>query len=94
MEYGPAPISGVGKPTQRTAPPPRPVLRAVVDDTPPPAVQQEFDVAARVIEQFGWEGADMGTAVAARAIEPLCQLWCIPGFRDNDWAHAFHLLRP
>ena len=30
---------------------------------------------------------------AARAIEPLCMLWCIPGFRSNDWAHAFKLLR-
>ncbi len=48
---------------------------------------------ARVLEQFGWEGADMGTAVAARAIEALCQLWCIPGFRENDWTHAFKLLR-
>ena len=48
---------------------------------------------ARIIDQFGFEGADMGTAVAARAIEPLCQLWCIPGFRQNDWSHAFRLLR-
>jgi len=49
---------------------------------------------ARIIEQFGWEGADMGTARAARAIEPLCQLWCIAGFRDNAWTnHAFRLLR-
>jgi hypothetical protein len=54
MEYGPAPISGVGKPTQHTAPPSRPVLRAVGGeyDTPPAAVQQEFDVAARVIEEL------------------------------------------
>jgi len=50
-------------------------------------------VVARIIEQFGWAGADMGTARAARAIEPLCQLWCIPGFRDNRWTgHAFHVL--
>jgi predicted dinucleotide-binding enzyme len=49
---------------------------------------------ARIIEQFGWDAADMGTAKAARAIEPLCQLWCIPGFRQNAWTgHAFHLLR-
>lgn len=47
----------------------------------------------RILEQFGWGGADMGSAKAARAIEPLCQLWCIPGFRNNDWtSHAFHLL--
>jgi len=49
---------------------------------------------ARILDQFGWDGADMGTAKAARAIEPLCQLWCIPGFRQNEWtSHAFHLLR-
>jgi 8-hydroxy-5-deazaflavin:NADPH oxidoreductase len=49
---------------------------------------------ATVIDQLGWEGADMGTAKAARAIEPLCQLWCIPGFRENAWTnHAFHLMK-
>jgi 8-hydroxy-5-deazaflavin:NADPH oxidoreductase len=45
------------------------------------------------LEQFGWETADMGKAEAARAIEPLCMLWCIPGFLRNDWSHAFKLLR-
>lgn len=45
-----------------------------------------------ILEQFGWEVADMGKAEAARAIEPLCMLWCIPGFLRNDWAHAFKLL--
>jgi len=49
---------------------------------------------AAILEKFGWSGADMGTAKAARAIEPLCQLWCIPGFRENAWTnHAFSLLR-
>ncbi len=47
---------------------------------------------ARVLDRFGWRGADMGTAAAARAIEPLAQLWCIPGFRQNSWTHAFALL--
>jgi hypothetical protein len=46
----------------------------------------------RILEQLGWEGADMGSAVAARAIEPLAVLWCIPGFRENRWTHAFKLL--
>src|SRR4051794_30816924 len=50
-------------------------------------------VVARVLDQFGWEGADMGRATAARAIEPLCQLWCIPGFLENRWSHAFKLLK-
>lgn len=43
-------------------------------------------------EQFGWETADMGAMEAARAIEPLCMLWCIPGFTRDDWGHAFKLL--
>ena len=47
---------------------------------------------AKILDQFGWEPADMGTAVAARAIEPLAQLWCIPGFRENKWTHAFKVL--
>ncbi|RPJ64312.1 MAG: DNA-binding protein [Acidobacteria bacterium] len=45
-----------------------------------------------VLDQFGWETADMGLAEAARAIEPLCILWCIPGFLHNRWSHAFKLL--
>jgi 8-hydroxy-5-deazaflavin:NADPH oxidoreductase len=45
-----------------------------------------------ICDQFGWETADMGKAEAARAIEPLCMLWCIPGFIRNDWFHAFKLL--
>lgn len=49
-------------------------------------------VVSGILDQFGWETADMGTAVAARAIEPLCILWCIPGFVKNDWYHAFKLL--
>jgi predicted dinucleotide-binding enzyme len=46
-----------------------------------------------ILEQFGWEVEDMGKAEAARAIEPLCMLWCIPGFRENRWTHAFKLLK-
>jgi 8-hydroxy-5-deazaflavin:NADPH oxidoreductase len=46
-----------------------------------------------ILDQFAWEVADMGKAEAARAIEPLCMLWCIPGLLRNEWAHAFKLLR-
>ena len=48
---------------------------------------------SKILDQFGWETADMGKVEAARAIEPLCMLWCIPGFLRNEWAHAFKLLR-
>ncbi len=50
-------------------------------------------VVSGILDQFGWETADMGKAEAARAIEPLCMLWCIPGFLHNDWVHAFKLLK-
>lgn len=46
------------------------------------------------LKAFGCETADMGTAKSARAIEPLCALWCILGFTQNSWMHAFKLLRP
>ena len=49
-------------------------------------------VVTGVLDQFGWETVDMGKAESARAIEPLCMLWCIPGFLRNDWVHAFKLL--
>ena len=48
---------------------------------------------AGILDQFGWEVEDMGGAEGARAIEPLCILWCIPGFARNDWFHAFKVLR-
>jgi predicted dinucleotide-binding enzyme len=47
-----------------------------------------------LLEQLGWETADMGKVEAARAIEPLCMLWCIPGIAKNDWSpRAFKLLK-
>lgn len=52
------------------------------------------NTAADLVKSLGWEIEDLGSAVAARAIEPLCMLWCIPGLRAGDWAHAFKMLRP
>lgn len=46
----------------------------------------------RILDQFGWETLDCGKAEAARAIEPLAMLWCIPGFLYNEWSHAFKVL--
>jgi len=46
-----------------------------------------------ILKSFGWEAEDMGKAEAARAIEPLCMLWCIPGFLHNQRTHAFKLLK-
>jgi 8-hydroxy-5-deazaflavin:NADPH oxidoreductase len=46
-----------------------------------------------ILDDFGWDVADLGSVEAARAIEPLCILWCLPGFVDGTWDHAFKLLR-
>jgi predicted dinucleotide-binding enzyme len=46
-----------------------------------------------ILDKFGWETEDMGMIEAARAIEPLCMLWCIPGLRGGSWSHAFKLLK-
>lgn len=54
-----------------------------------PAKQAVTDI----LTSFGWETEDMGKVEAARAIEPLCILWCIPGFIRNQWTHAFKLLK-
>jgi predicted dinucleotide-binding enzyme len=51
------------------------------------------DDARAILDRFGWETEDMGAAEAARAIEPLCMLWCIPGFLNGQWTHAFKLLK-
>lgn len=45
-----------------------------------------------ILEIFGWDVADMGRATAARAIEPLCMLWCIPYLKDGLRNHAFRLV--
>ena len=54
---------------------------------------QAKKVVQEILLQFGWETEDMGSEEAARAIEPLCMLWCIPGFLRNQWNHAFKLMK-
>ncbi|MBL0181317.1 MAG: NAD(P)-binding domain-containing protein [Chitinophagaceae bacterium] len=46
-----------------------------------------------ILDFFGWETEDMGKAEAARPIESLCVLWCIPGIIRGQWTHAFKLLK-
>jgi hypothetical protein len=50
-------------------------------------------MVASLLEELGWEAADMGQAESARPIEALCQLWCAPGLLRNQWTHAFKLLK-
>jgi predicted dinucleotide-binding enzyme len=48
---------------------------------------------SELLTKVGWDVEDMGKAEAARAIEPLCILWCIQGFLGNNWNHAFKFLK-
>ena len=65
----------------------RPTMFICGNDT---ATKQEVTA---ILDAFGWEAEDMGGVEGARAIEPLCILWCIPGFARNQWNHAFKLLK-
>jgi predicted dinucleotide-binding enzyme len=68
-----------------------------LDSTPTMFICGNDDEAKKTVTEiltaFGWETEDMGKAEAARAVEPLCILWCIPGFLRNDWMHAFKVLK-
>ena len=48
---------------------------------------------SEILQKFGFEVEDVGKVESARAIEPLCILWCIRGFLKNEWTHAFKLLK-
>ena len=50
-------------------------------------------VVTRILDEFGWDTEDVGGVEGARAIEPLCMLWCMPGFTRNQWTHAFKLMK-
>ena len=55
-----------------------------------PAAKKTVEV---ILDKFGWESADMGGVEAARAIEPLAMLWCIPSFLRGERNHSFKLLK-
>ncbi len=68
-------------------------------ETPPSMFICGNDAGAKaqvteILTRFGWETIDMGAVEAARPIESLCQLWCVPGFLRSDWAHAFKYMKP
>jgi len=47
----------------------------------------------KILVKFGWESEDIGKVQCARAIEPLCILWCARAFKTNQWSHAFKLIK-
>lgn len=67
------------------------------DSTPTMPIAGNDEMARRevseLLAQFGWEAEDMGSIKSARAIEPLCMLWCIPGFLRGEWNHVFKLVK-
>ncbi|QIP15817.1 NAD(P)-binding domain-containing protein [Spirosoma aureum] len=48
---------------------------------------------SEILESFGWEAENVGKAEAARAIEPLGQLYVARGMLNNDWAVSLKLVR-
>src|SRR5437762_43898 len=46
-----------------------------------------------ILVQLGWEIEDLGAVEAARAIEPLCMLWCIPVLMGGSGTHALKMIR-
>ena len=55
--------------------------------------EQSKTEVSKILDLFGFEAINMGSMQSARAIEPLCMLWCIPGMLRNEWSHAFKLLK-
>ena len=51
------------------------------------------ETVSGILESFGFEVEDMGGVESARIIEPLCILWCVPGFNGKGWNHALRLMR-
>jgi 8-hydroxy-5-deazaflavin:NADPH oxidoreductase len=48
--------------------------------------------AAAILAKFGWDTKDFGSVHSSGPVEALCQLWCLLGFTNNQWTHAFKLL--
>ncbi len=46
-----------------------------------------------ILDAFNWETEDVGKIESAGPVEALCQLWCLPGFLNNQWSQAFKLLK-
>lgn len=66
---------------------------------PPTMFVAGNDAAAKatvteLLEQTGWEVADLGGIEASRWLEAMCMAWVAYGFTSGGWAHAFKLLRP
>ena len=51
------------------------------------------ETVTNVLRELGWKSViDCGLIEASRALEPMCVLWCIIGFRTGNWRIAFKVL--
>ena len=48
---------------------------------------------AELLEETGWDVADLGGIEASRWLEAMCMAWTTYGFTTGGWGHAFKLLR-
>jgi hypothetical protein len=48
----------------------------------------------QLLQDTGWEVADLGGIEASRWLEAMCMAWVVYGARNGTWHHAFKLLRP
>ena len=48
----------------------------------------------QLLEDTGWEVADLGGIEASRWLEAMCMAWVTYGARTGTWNHAWKLLRP
>ena len=46
-----------------------------------------------LLEETGWEVADLGGIAASRWLEALCMAWVAYGVTNGAWGHAFKLLK-
>ena len=72
------------------------MVNPALSETPTMFICGNNDAAKKTVSDilgiFGWEVADMGKAAGARAIEPLCMLWCIPAILHRQRSFAFRLI--
>jgi predicted dinucleotide-binding enzyme len=46
-----------------------------------------------LLQEFGWNSADLGGIECSRYLEAMCMAWVLYGFRTGGWNHAFKMLR-
>ncbi len=48
----------------------------------------------KILDDFGWESADLGDIQNSRWLEAMCMAWVAYGMKHNSWHHGWKLLLP